>query len=95
MEKLIEQLTELKDTFLKLSIELREKDPPHSYRTHQISEICRNAAKELRRMIPVEPELEGGGRSWWYACPECRSIVHYRNNFCAECGRKLKWKGFR
>ena len=44
MEKLIEQLTELKDAFLKLSIELREIDPPHSYRTHQISEICRNAA---------------------------------------------------
>ena len=88
------ELTKIADRFMILATEQRDKDQGISYQAFHVSEICRQAAENLQQ-DPVEPELEGGGRSWWYACPECRSIVHYRNKFCAECGRKLNWKGFR
>lgn len=43
----------------------------------------------LDRMIPKEKEMEGGGCSWWYVCPECHGAVDQQDNFCRHCGQKL------
>jgi hypothetical protein len=41
---------------------------------------------------PVEPELDGGGSSWFYLCSECRTVLSsQRDKFCRECGRRIKW----
>ena len=40
----------------------------------------------------VEPELEGGGSSWWYVCGECHSIVNDRDKYCRQCGKRVLWE---
>lgn len=50
--------------------------------------IC-EVIKELQNRVPVEMELEGGGSTWWYVCPECRRSVDPSDKFC-KCGQALK-----
>lgn len=40
---------------------------------------------------PVEPEIDGGGSSWFYVCSECRRDISPSDKFCRECGRRIKW----
>lgn len=44
------------------------------------------------RLKPVEAEIEGGNSNYWYVCGECRGLIHYKNKFCTECGRPIKWE---
>jgi len=44
------------------------------------------------RLTPVEAEIEGENSNYWYVCGECHGIIHYKNKFCTECGRPIKWK---
>lgn len=44
----------------------------------------------LKEQDPVEPELEGGGSSWWYVCGECHGTIYDSDNFCKHCGRRIK-----
>ena len=39
-----------------------------------------------------EPEMEGGGSSWWYACPECHGAVDPKEKRCRHCNKKILWK---
>ena len=39
-----------------------------------------------------EPELEGGGHTWWYVCPECHIYVDEKDDVCPCCKLKLDWK---
>ena len=48
------------------------------------------AEELLTRMIPKETEMEGGGQTWWYVCPECHGAVDSRDYFCRICGQALK-----
>lgn len=48
------------------------------------------AEELLTRMIPKETEMEGGGPTWWYVCPECHGAVDSRDHFCRHCGQALK-----
>ena len=39
---------------------------------------------------PIEPEIEGGGSSWWYVCGECHGAIDNWDNYCKHCGRMIK-----
>ena len=39
-----------------------------------------------------EPEMEGGGSSWWYVCPECHGAVDPKETRCRNCNKKILWK---
>lgn len=41
--------------------------------------------------MKAEPEIEGGGSTWWYVCPECHTAVTPRDPECKECGQELDW----
>ena len=38
----------------------------------------------------AEPEIEGGGSTWWYVCSECRGAIDNNDRFCKHCGARLK-----
>lgn len=46
-------------------------------------------------LIAIEPELEGGGSTWWYVCGECHGTVELMAEECPHCRRRLDWNGFR
>lgn len=56
--------------------------------------VCdRNTRPEycpLNELDPVEPELEGGGSTWWYVCGECHGAIDNWDNYCKHCGRMIK-----
>ena len=39
----------------------------------------------------MEPEIEGGGSVWWWACPECRAYLPDYQEKCRSCGSKIDW----
>ena len=52
--------------------------------------------KDARDMIregrskPLPIEIEGGGSTWWYVCPECHGAVDTWDRFCKHCGQALR-----
>ena len=90
IEKLIGELEELKDSFEKIAFNLRTSDPEMSYRSFHDSELIRGAVEELKRNIPQEMEIEGGGSTWWYVCPECHGAINSFDSFCSHCGQAVK-----
>ncbi len=44
----------------------------------------------LKEQDPVEPELEGGGSTWWNVCGECHGAIDVSDNFCKHCGRRIR-----
>ncbi len=45
--------------------------------------------QEKERAAP--PELEGGGRLWFWVCGECHGIISTKDERCLHCGRKIDW----
>lgn len=41
-------------------------------------------------MEMAEPEIEGGGSTWWHVCGECHGAIDASDNFCRHCGRRIK-----
>jgi hypothetical protein len=41
-------------------------------------------------MTPKEMEIEGGGWSWCYVCPECHGVIDQKDSFCRHCGQAVK-----
>lgn len=39
---------------------------------------------------PAEPELEGGGSTWWHVCGECHGAIDDGDMFCKHCGKPVK-----
>ena len=56
----------------------------------ELQEGVADALDLLKEQEPVEPELEGGGSSWWHVCGECHGMIEVRDNFCKHCGRRIK-----
>ena len=52
--------------------------------------MMRDALSLLKDQEPVEPELEGGGSSWWHVCGECHGTIDENDLFCRHCGRPVK-----
>jgi len=46
----------------------------------------------FQKEIPQEIEIEGGGNSWWYVCPECHGPVDLSDRFCRHCGQAITKK---
>jgi len=57
-----------------------------------ITEHCQNVLsllKELKKK-PQQIELEGGGSTWWYVCPECHGAIDSKDHFCRHCGQAVE-----
>jgi hypothetical protein len=46
----------------------------------------------LKEQDPVKAEIEGGGHTWWYVCPECHGSIDSKDHFCRHCGQAVKWE---
>lgn len=44
----------------------------------------------LKKQEPMGTEIEGGGSTWWYVCPECHGAVDTWDRFCKHCGQALR-----
>lgn len=53
-------------------------------------QVLTDALYLLKEQEPVEPELEGGGSSWWHVCGECHGMIDKNDLFCRHCGRPVK-----
>ena len=61
-----------------------------------INEVMRNALELLKEQEPIEAKTMGESKShgsWWFACGACGHAIDPEDNFCRECGRKVKWDG--
>ena len=47
---------------------------------------------EPDREIAIEPDMEGGGNSWFTVCGECHGIIDPKDKYCRNCGQKVKWE---
>ena len=52
--------------------------------------LLTDALALLKDQEPVEPELEGGGSSWWHVCGECHGAIDASDRYCKHCGRRIK-----
>ena len=84
------ELIHFADHFMIVATEQRDKMPAISYQAFRLSEICRKAAEELKRNIPQKKEMEGGGSTWWYICPECHGAIDRQDHFCRHCGQAVE-----
>ena len=48
---------------------------------------------ELLKEQEAEPEIEGGGSTWWYVCSECRGAIDDSDRYCRHCGARMQRKG--
>ena len=90
MDELISQMKEATSRNIAIATAIRSEDPEKSFYFWKMAELMQKAAEELKRNIPQEIEMEGGGTSWWYVCPECHGAVDNHDAFCRHCGQKLK-----
>ena len=81
IEKVIKGMEELEET-IKRILDINYSLPR--------SKMIREAAEALRRNIPQKMEIEGGGSSWWYVCPECHGAIDSQDRFCRHCGQAVK-----
>ena len=90
MEEIIERLEGLAESYMERAKETRTDDSDISFIFFQRGELMEKAAAALKRNIPQEMELEGGGYNWWYVCPECHGAVDRADHFCKHCGQAVK-----
>ena len=90
IKKLISDLEEMHKGSIETSKDLRTIAPGISYTCFQISEVAEKAAEELKRLIPVKREIEGGGLRWFFVCEECHGSVGSLDGFCRHCGHPLE-----
>ena len=90
IKKLISDLEEMHKGSIETAQELRNISPQMSYTFFQISEVSGKAAEELKRLIPVKREIEGGNISYFFVCEECHGQVGGTDGFCRHCGHPLE-----
>lgn len=60
-----------------------------------IDRLKADALALLKEQEAVEPTLIREGRNKYYndyVCPGCDNELYYGQNYCSECGRKVKWE---
>lgn len=94
IKKLIEDLKEVERGGAEAARDLRETDPKTSYWFYSLSEVCGKAAEELKGLIPMPAEIEGGGQhGWFYVCGECHGNIGTLDKYCRHCGHPIDWGG--
>lgn len=88
MEELIGKLKVKQNTAIAKAV--RTDDPARSFWAWKDAELMGKAIDGLKRNIPLEMEMEGGGSSWWYVCPECHEAIDKQDRFCRHCGQAVK-----
>ena len=91
VEELIRKTGAVKE-FLEELARITRDQQERSYRFFAASEVIGKAIKEMKKQVPQEMELEGGGSSWWYVCPECHGAIDRADRFCKHCGQAVKWE---
>ena len=92
-KELIRNLKDIEKAFLELARETTGPKPETiSWTAFQISETAGKAAEGLKRNVPQEMEIEGGGTTWWHVCPECNGAIDSQDRFCRHCGQAVKCK---
>lgn len=89
MEELVGKIEGVKD-FLEELARLTRDQSERSYRFFAASEAVGKAVQELKKQVPQEMEREGGGRSWWFVCPECHGEIDCSDHYCRHCGQAVK-----
>ena len=89
IRKLIADLKDIERRTLEAARGSRETDPQMSYTFFSISNASGKAAEELKQLVPVKREMEGGGRTWFFVCEECHGQVGGTDQFCRHCGHPL------
>ena len=89
-EKLIQQLREAAEKQLAIATAIRTEQPECSMFSFKMSEILHTAANNLEKSIPHQMEVEGGGTSWWYVCPNCHGAIDKGDRFCRHCGQAVE-----
>lgn len=56
----------------------------------QVFRVAQLIEHLLKEQDAVEPEIEGGGSTWWYVCGECRGAIDKADKFCRHCGREVR-----
>ena len=57
----------------------------------RIGQAINGAIDLLKEQEAVKPQLSISGM--WYECPIChRHMTKDRDNYCARCGREVKWE---
>ena len=91
MEELIKELETIQKGFIQIARDNTGPEPNAiCVRAFQLTETCRKAVEELKRNIPQDKEIEGGGLSWWHVCPECHGEIDSQDHFCRYCGQAVK-----
>ena len=72
-----------------LSVITRRNDEIRIECNEQFRELITGAYDLLK---PEQAEMEGGGSSWWYVCPECHVHIKQGTRFCQSCGKEILWK---
>ena len=92
--KLIKDLRDIESGATEAARGLRETDPKLSYTCFSIAEASGKAAEELKALIPMPAEIEGGGQhGWFYVCGECHGNIGTLDKYCRHCGHPIDWSG--
>ena len=57
--------------------------------------VIRDALALLKAQEPVEPVRMNHTENKYrdhYRCPICKEDLSYEQNYCPDCGKRLKWK---
>ena len=90
MKELIEKLKEAVDKSMNIATAIRREAPEQSFFFFKQAELMSKAAEGLKRSIPQKTEMEGGGSTWWYVCPECHGAIDRDDHFCKHCGQAVE-----
>ena len=93
IRKLIEDLKDMERGATEAARGLRETDPKLSYTCFSVAEASGKAAEELKALIPMPAEIEGGGSTWFYVCGECHGSIDTHDKYCRHCGHPIDWSG--
>jgi hypothetical protein len=56
--------------------------------------VCQRVLELLKKQGTVKPVLERIGNYVAindYSCPVCKTDLYYKQKYCDECGRAVKW----
>ena len=93
IQNMIQDLKTMENVLLKAAKAERDGDQRLSYCLYLDSETCKKAAEELKGRIPIPAEIEGGDKSYFFVCGECRGNIGSWDKFCRHCGHPIDWSG--